>query len=301
MVNMVNQELVERVVQEVMNSLRAAPRPEAKPEVELEARLPQVEAGPEAQRPPDLANGGGRREPPAEDPENPEALSRMMRTTPARIGVGKAGPRLRTKTLLTLRADHAMAQDSVFMEVDPGLLEQLGLFTLHTMCADRNQHLTRPDLGRQFSPEALEMLKAKCKARPTVQIFLSDGLSSRAVEANAADILPTLTLGLQQYGIGTGTPFFVKFGRVPLMDVVSEALESEVTCVLIGERPGLATAESMSAYIAYRALVGMPESRRTVVSNIHGGGVPAVEAGAYIADVIREILKRKVSGVDFKL
>lgn len=85
------------------------------------------------------------------------------------------------------------------------------------------------------------------------------------------------------------------------MDVVSETLDAEVTCVLIGERPGLVTANSMSAYIAYRAKVGMPEARRTVVSNIHSGGIPAVEAGAHIAQLIKTILERKASGVDLQL
>ncbi len=85
------------------------------------------------------------------------------------------------------------------------------------------------------------------------------------------------------------------------MDIISETLASEVTCLLIGERPGLATAKSMSAYIAYKASVGMIESRRTVISNIHDGGINAVEAGAYIADVIKKMLELKVSGVDLKL
>lgn len=88
---------------------------------------------------------------------------------------------------------------------------------------------------------------------------------------------------------------------VPAMDAVSECLGAEVTCVLLGERPGLATANSMSAYISYKASVGMPEARRTVVSNIHSGGIPAVEAGAHIAGLLKTILERKQSGVDLQL
>ena len=84
------------------------------------------------------------------------------------------------------------------------------------------------------------------------------------------------------------------------MDHVSEIVGSKVTCILIGERPGLGTAESMSAYIAYDAKVGMPEANRTVVSNIHSGGITAVEAGAYLADVIDLIMKNKASGVNLK-
>ena len=231
-------------------------------------------------------------------PQNPDALPSMMLHTPARIGVGKAGPRLQTQTVLKLRADHASARDSVYRDVDENVLREVGLFSVSTLCADRNEHITRPDLGRQFSADTLKLLKSKCILSPQVQVYLSDGLSSQAVDANVADILPALLDGLQDFGISTGTPFFVKYGRVPAMDIISQTLDAEVTCVLIGERPGLATANSMSAYIAYRATPGMPEARRTVISNIHSGGIPAPAAGAHIAQVIKTIMERKVSGVD---
>ena len=98
-----------------------------------------------------------------------------------------------------------------------------------------------------------------------------------------------------------GTPFFVKYGRVGVMDEISELTGAEVTCTLIGERPGLITAESMSAYIAYKATVGMPEARRTVVSNIHRGGTNPAEAGAFIAELCCRMLKEKASGLDLKV
>ena len=85
------------------------------------------------------------------------------------------------------------------------------------------------------------------------------------------------------------------------MDIISETLGSEVTAVLIGERPGLATGESLSCYIAYKATTSMPEAKRTVISNIHKGGTPAVEAGAHIAEVIKRMLEQKASGIDLKL
>ncbi len=232
------------------------------------------------------------------DPQDYDALQRMKATTVARIGVGRCGSRLNTRTLLTLRADHAAARDGVFKCVDRKLLKQLDLFTVQTDCEDKNQYLTRPDLGRLLSEEAREWLDHKCQKNPDVQIYISDGLSSTAIEANLPKILPILNEGLKAKNIKTGTPFFLKYGRVGSMDHISELLGATVTCVLIGERPGLATAESMSAYIAYKATVGMPEARRTVVSNIHASGINAVEAGAYICDVIEAILKNKASGVE---
>ena len=145
------------------------------------------------------------------------------------------------------------------------------------------------------------LIKEKCIRSPKVQIYVADGLSSQAIEDNAGEMLPALIDGLTADGIKVGTPFFMKFGRVPAMDMVTELLDAEVTCVLIGERPGLAAAGSMSAYIVYRATVGMPEARRTVVSNIHKEGTPAVEAGAYCVSLIENILKMQKSGVELQL
>lgn len=232
--------------------------------------------------------------------EDREGLERMMTKTTARIGVGNCGARLKTRTMLTLRADHAAARDAVFMDVSQELLDRLGLFTVDTCCADKNQFLTRPDLGRIFPEESIEVLRTKCEKNVNVQIYASDGLSSTAIEANLENILPVIMDGLKAKGLKVGTPFFVRNGRVAAMDQISEVLNADVTCVLIGERPGLATAESMSAYIVYKATMGMPESRRTVVSNIHSRGIPAVEAGAYIVDVIQMILDAKASGVELK-
>ena len=233
-----------------------------------------------------------------EDPLDPEALERMKKRTTARIGVGKAGARLKTKTMLALRADHARAQDSVFADVDPEFIYRLGLLSIESHAGDRNTHITRPDLGRKLCPKGVEALLAHCEKNPDVQIYASDGLSSAAIEANLEKILPVLVEGLTAKGLKVGTPFYVRFGRVAAEDQVAEVLGAKVVCVLIGERPGLATAESMSAYIVYNSYVGIPEAKRTVVSNIHKDGLTAVEAGAYITEVIQQILDRKASGVD---
>lgn len=231
---------------------------------------------------------------------NLQALDAMRKNTPARIGIGKAGPRVTMKTMLALRADHAGAKDAVMKQVDHNLLHKLDLFPIQSRCRDIDQHLTRPDLGRQLSTEAQEEIASRCVKKPQVQIYVSDGLSSTAVDENVADILPVLVEGLKDRGISVGTPFFLQYGRVGAMDQVSELLCADVTCVLLGERPGLAAADSMSAYMAYRARAGMPESRRTVISNIHKNGIQPVEAGAYAVDVIQAMLQAKKSGVDLK-
>lgn len=235
------------------------------------------------------------------NPANLDELRRLRALTPARLCTWRAGPRPRTNTYLRFRADHATAMDAVFTSVPESYIEELGLFKVQTKCESKDIYLTRPDLGRQFSDETIAEIKSKCKKNPDVQIVVSDGLSSTSIVANVKDILPMITQGLQASGVEVGTPFFVKYGRVGAMDAITEALGAKVTIILIGERPGLATGESMSAYMTYGGYVGIPEASRTVVSNIHKGGTNAVEAGAYIAELCTQMLKQKASGLDLKL
>ena len=236
-----------------------------------------------------------------ESPEHGEEYAELKANAPCRLGIGKAGARYKTLPQLEFRAAHSAAQDAVFNDVDESMVEAQGLFIVKTQCDNKDVYLTRPDLGRKLSPEAIATIKEKCKKSPTVQIYVSDGLSCASVAANIPDLLPAILQGLQNYKIDVGTPFFVKYGRVGVMDEISELTGADVTCTLIGERPGLITAESMSAYIAYKATVGMPEARRTVVSNIHRNGTIPAEAGAHIADIIKIMLEKKASGTDLKL
>ncbi|WP_072470127.1 ethanolamine ammonia-lyase subunit EutC [Urinicoccus massiliensis] len=232
---------------------------------------------------------------------NKEEYLKYKAKTPARLGIGRAGLRMKTEPLLRYRADHAVAMDAVFSDVSEDFLKEMNLKTYQTLCDNKDVFLTRPDLGRNFSEETLAEMKKDCENNPTVQVYVSDGLSSTAIEANIRDTLPAIINGLKSEGVKVGTPFFVKYGRVAAEDAVAANLNAEVTCVLIGERPGLATGESMSAYMIYKGYPGAPEAKRTVVSNIHKNGTPAAEAGAHIAGVIKKILDAKASGVDLKL
>ncbi len=234
------------------------------------------------------------------NPANAEEFLRIRQKTAARLGVWRAGPRYRTSTYLRFRADHAAAMDAVFTDVPEELLHEMGLFSVSTKCDSKNTYLTRPDLGRQFSDETIALLRQKCAAHPDVQLIVSDGLSSTSIDANLRDVLPAIKQGLELEHISCGTPFFIKYGRVGAMDAVTEALGAKVTVILIGERPGLASGESMSAYITYGGYVGIPEANRTVVSNIHRGGTSAGEAGAFIAELCGRMLRQKASGLNLK-
>ena len=235
------------------------------------------------------------------NPCNKAEYMRMKSKTPARLGVWRAGTRLKTDTFLRFRADHAVAVDAVFTEVPEDFIKKLGMPSYKTQCESKAEYLQRPDLGRLFDEETTARIKAECKNHPQAQVFISDGLSSTAVTANIEAVLPAIMQGFKAYGIDAGTPFFVRYARVGIMDHVTEILGSVVTVNLIGERPGLATGESMSAYITYKGYVGMPEAGRTVISNIHRGGTPPTEAGAHIADIVKLMLERKISGLGLDL
>ncbi|MDR0486368.1 MAG: ethanolamine ammonia-lyase subunit EutC [Elusimicrobiota bacterium] len=235
------------------------------------------------------------------NPHNLDALKAMRKVSPARIAVWRAGPRYLTSTLLRFRADHATAMDAVFTDVSEDWVKSNNLERFKTECDNKDTYLTRPDLGRRFTSDELQKIKSCVGGNNKVVIYIADGLSTTAVLTNAMDTYKAISDGLQRHGIKPSAPFFVQYGRVGAQDAISEATGAEVIVTLIGERPGLLTAESMSAYMAYKATVDMPEARRTVVSNIHKGGTPAVEAGGYIADIIKKMLDTKTSGIDLKL
>ncbi|MDM8312797.1 Ethanolamine ammonia-lyase light chain [Clostridium cadaveris] len=234
------------------------------------------------------------------NPKNAEGYLKMKEKTPARLGVGRAGTRYKTITALRFRADHAAAQDSVFSYVSEDFIKKNNLIPVETKCKDKDEYITRPDLGRNFNEETLKFIKEKFGGNPKVLLMVGDGLSSAAIEANITDIIPAIKQGLKMYNIEIGDVLFVKHCRVGAMDAVGEAIGAEVVCLLVGERPGLVTAESMSAYIAYKPTINMPEANRSVISNIHKGGTPAVEAGAHIAELIKTMLDKKASGINLK-
>ena len=217
------------------------------------------------------------------------------------MGSGRAGPRYKTLTMLRFRADHAAAQDAVFSQVPEEFAKEHGLIPVQTLCKDKEEYLTRPDLGRRFGESMAKVIRETMPQGARVQLVVGDGLSSAAVMANALDCMAAIRDGLKLKGIDTGEALFVRYCRVGAGDAVGDITGCELVCVLVGERPGLVTDKSMSAYITYRPRTGVSESSRTVVSNIHPQGTPAVEAGAYVAELIVRILEKKVSGVGLHL
>jgi ethanolamine ammonia-lyase small subunit len=250
---------------------------------------------------PDLTTPEVRKRTWIQNPANSEALRVLMATTPARIGIGRAGARYRNVPQMIFWADHAVTQDALFKEIDPDLLRQFNLFEVQTKVKDRQEYLLRPDLGRQLSDTARAVMQQKCAKQPDVQLYVADGLSAAAIEHNLRDIFPVIQQGLQQAGLKIGTPFYVKYGRVGLMNDVNSVVDAKVVLTLIGERPGLGRAESMSAYLGYRPKPDSSDADRDVVCNIYNGGTNPLEGGAYIVEYVKRMIQHEASGVKLKL
>ncbi len=220
----------------------------------------------------------------------------LQRQTTARICVGRAGPRPRTIPLLRFLADHARSKDTVLKEVSAEWLKAHDLPEVQSQISSKDEYLTRPDLGRKLSSEARQLIEEKGIMSPTVQVVISDGLSTDAVTANYEELLPPLLKGLENAGLKVGRTFFLRYGRVKAQDEIGELLNAEVNILLIGERPGLGQSESLSCYAIYKPNSETVESDRTVISNIHQGGTPPVEAAAVIVDLVKAMLEQKASG-----
>lgn len=220
-------------------------------------------------------------------------MEQLKAMTPARIGIGHAGPRYTTRAMLDFWAAQANAAAAVQAEVPAAAIQKLGLLEVRTKCANKFEMLSRPDWGRVIPPEEQEQISRHCRHHIDVQVYFGDGLCSPAFQANIPDLWPALKAGLEAEHVTVGTPFFVRYCRVNTVRTIGPLLDAAVTCVLIGERPGLSTSESMSAYLARDAGPDMSESDFKVISNISPIGMPPLEAAAHLVDQILELLQRQ--------
>jgi len=236
-----------------------------------------------------------------QEPHRLEVLQELRNSTASRVCSGRAGVRPRTLSLLRFLADHSRSKDTVLKEIPTEWVKAQNLLEVQSEIVDKNQYLTRPDMGRILNAESIDLLKSKCIQSPDVQVVISDGLSTDAITANYDEILPPLLKGLEQAGLKVGTPFFVRYGRVKIEDQVGEILGAKVVILLVGERPGLGQSESLSCYAVYSPTVAKTvEADRTCISNIHRHGTPPIEAAAVIVDLAKRMLEQKASGINMK-
>ena len=243
-----------------------------------------------------------RYKPRVKNPKDANGVKALVESTTARIGVGRAGPRYNTASLLLFQGDHAVTQDALYRDVDQKLLNEFNLFTVQTrITGGKQEYLLRPDLGRSLSDEAKRTINEKCQKNVNVQLCVGDGLSAAAIEANLRQIFPVIKQGVQQAGLTFGTPFFVKYARVGVMNDIGELIKPDVVILLIGERPGLGRAESMSAYMGYKPKYGDTDADRDVVCNIfENGGTNPLEGGAFVVQIAQKMRKHQASGVKLK-
>jgi ethanolamine ammonia-lyase small subunit len=239
-------------------------------------------------------------------PELADMLSAIRLRTPARLLVGRAGPSYRTATQLDLRRDHAAAVDAVRTELDlerafgREFVEHWRLFEVSTCAADKQEYLMRPDLGRRLTDAARAEVARQCLKGCHLQIAIGDGLSASAVVSQVPALLPPLVANAEQRGWDVGRPFYIRHCRVGVLNDIGELLDPEVVVLLIGERPGLATAESLSAYMAWRPRSGHTDADRNLISNIHPRGVTTEEAAGRIVRLAEQMRRAQASGPSVK-
>jgi ethanolamine ammonia-lyase small subunit len=211
----------------------------------------------------------------------PDLVRSVRARTPARLLAGRAGAAYRTETQLELREAHAAARDSVRAELDiestfgTAFIREWGLFDAYTEAADKNEYLLRPDLGRLFSAASRTEILQHCSSGNDLQIAVGDGLSVAAVCAQVPRLLPLLHEESKARGWSIGQTFVIHHCRVGILNETGELLNPTVAVLLIGERPGLATAESLSAYMAYRPRQHHSDANRNLTRTFtHEASVP---------------------------
>ena len=226
--------------------------------------------------------------------------------TPARLLVGRAGAAYRTKTQLQLREDHANARDAVRAELhlhtafDSTFINAWKLFEVNTRASNKLEYLARPALGRQFSDALREEILKRCLPGANIQVVIGDGLSVLAIQTQVPQLLPLLFEGARKFGWSIGQTFVVRHCRVGILNEIGELLKPQVVILLIGERPGLASAESMSAYMAYQPSASHSDANRNLISNIHDRGLSAPSAAARILNLSAQMMRLGISGCTLK-
>src|SRR5467141_4712569 len=232
----------------------------------------------------------------------PEILRKVRAQTPARLLAGRSGAAYRTNTQLELREAHAAARDAVRTELNlfanfgQDSAHQWNLFEVCSQATTKDEYLSRPDLGRNFNDRSRAEVQRRCTTSHDLQIVIGDGLSVTAVALQVPRLLPLLGEGAKTRGWNVGEIFVIRHCRVGILNDIGEMLGPKVAVLLLGERPGLATAESLSAYMAYRPKASDTDAESNLISNIHARGVSAELAAQRILNLAASMMKNQKSG-----
>jgi ethanolamine ammonia-lyase small subunit len=237
----------------------------------------------------------------------PELVRRVRERTPARLLTGRSGAAYRTGTLMELREAHAAARDAVRAELDlhssfdAEFRTRWKVFEVSTQARSKEEYLLRPDLGRRFDDRSRSEILQKCPKGSDLQIAIGDGLSAPAVISQVPAVLPLLVQSAESHCWSIGQMFLARHCRVGILNEIGELLSPAVVVLLIGERPGLATAQSLSAYMAYRPNSSHTDAERNLISNIHARGLSPSEAVVRIVALAEALMRGQISGCNLKV
>jgi ethanolamine ammonia-lyase small subunit len=235
----------------------------------------------------------------------PEVIRNIKARTPARIFVSR-GAAYSTDMQLELRDARASAVDAVWSgfelerDFSAEFATQWGLFEVSTQAESKSQFLLRPDLGRKLSVAGEHLVVQRCVKAPDVQIVIGDGLSGAALSEQVPALFPMLVERVRAHGWSVGASFVVRHCRVGVMNHVGDLLSPRVIVLLIGERPGLATSASLSAYMAYQPRSRQTDADRNLVSNVQAHGVRTENAADRIASLVSKMMTMERSGTSLK-
>jgi ethanolamine ammonia-lyase small subunit len=240
------------------------------------------------------------------DPQTTALVEAIRGRTPARLLLERRGGSYRTRDQLTLREDHAAAVDAVWRAFDPDrdwpadFRDRWDFVETTSAATTKEDHIRRPDLGRAFSTDSAGQLAIACPHGADLQVVVGDGLSAGAVAVQVPRLLPMLAAAAARCGWSFGRPILVRHCRVGILNQVGAILSPRVAVLLVGERPGLRSAESLSAYMAYRPTADHNDAHRNLVSNIHAAGSSPDHAAERITAIAGEMLRLKTSGPSIK-
>lgn len=254
-----------------------------------------AEERPVVREQPSLRRGPHHRPLPA--PLEPEALATLKAATPARIITGRTGTRYLTASYLGLRADHAIALDAVESEIADGWAEQQGWLALRTRAVDHGDFLLHPDHGRRLDDASKARCEKDADRGVDVQVIAGDGLSAHALMLNGPPLIKALQVHLAGAGFRLGKPLFVKFARIGVQDEIGVITQAKATLIIVGERPGLGTGDSLSIYTAFGPKLGQDNSEKDCISNVREVGFVPERAAARCAALLKETFKAGGGGV----
>lgn len=225
--------------------------------------------------------------------------------TAARIGLGRCGVSQPLAASLAFRLAHAQARDAVWTPLDADrLAADLAAacgpcLRLHSRAVDRLEYLTRPDLGRRLDDTSLALL-ARQPTDFDLCLVVADGLSARAVQEHAAPFLARFAPLAVSAGFRLAPLCLVEQGRVAVADAVAHALGARLAVVLIGERPGLSSPDSMGIYMTWSPKPGVTDEARNCISNVRPAGLPIAEGVRKLAYLVENAFAGRRSGVQLK-